>query len=193
MTVASSLGTVTYTGNGSTTVWAYSFYVGSTDELTVTLIETATGAETVLLTTQYTFTPDADLVGGSVTYPKAGGTPISSAYQLEIKRTTPKTQGVSLTNQGAFNPSLLEGALDKLTRITQELAASQSALEASTPQIAALYAVIADLQTVAGIAPEVESVAGIADILELAGYIDGGRADSLYTSDSTFDGGGASG
>lgn len=193
MTVSNTVDRVQYTGNGSATSWAYTFYIGSTDELTVSLITVATGAETVLSASQYTFTPDSDFIGGSITYPKAGGTPISSAYAILIRRTTPRTQTLQLTNQGAFNPALLENALDKLTRIAQELDASRLALEDEVPSIVTLTSAIEDLQAVAAALEDVSAVASIADILEQAGHLDGGRADSVYTNDQVFDGGGASG
>lgn len=124
MTVTTQTASISYIGNGSTTVFTFPFvYVSSTD-ITVTYTNSS-GTETVLNPSQYTFTGNTPSVGqlwgigGSVTYP-ISGSPISTGTFLTITRTLPFEQIVTITNQGAFYPQVVEQALDLLCLLIQQ-------------------------------------------------------------------------
>ena len=69
MTVSSTTTKNSYSGNGSTTVFAYGFKVFDEDDLTVILRTDATGAEAVQsITTHYTVSGVGAASGGNVTF-----------------------------------------------------------------------------------------------------------------------------
>lgn len=125
MTVAVQSSTVTYLGNGSTTVWNYSFPAVSSSDIEVVYTD-STGTETLLTASQYTLTMNAVAtgalwsVGGTVTYPKTG-TGIATGTSLTIRRTVPYEQTVSINNQGAFYPLVIEQAMDLLAFQIQQV------------------------------------------------------------------------
>jgi len=106
-----------YNGNGSTTVFAYDFKVTDQSHLVVTLTSSA-GVDTIqTITTHYTVSGVGDEGGGNVTMVTAP----ASGEQLTITRSVTKTQTNDYQNRGSFRPDNVEGALDKLTQITQDL------------------------------------------------------------------------
>jgi microcystin-dependent protein len=80
----------------------------------------ATGVETTLNASQYTITGIGDPSGGTVTYPLSGS-PLASTHQIIISRVLPLTQETDLTNQDGFYPEVIEGALDYLTMLVQQV------------------------------------------------------------------------
>ncbi len=106
-----------YAGNGSTTVFAYTFRVLDVAHLRVVLTSAA-GVETVqTLTAQYTVSGVDAAGGGSITMvtaPAAGET-------LTILRNVPFTQETDYQNQGAYYAETVEDALDLLTMADQQL------------------------------------------------------------------------
>ena len=118
MTVASATArSGPYTGNGSTTVFAYTFRILDQAHLRVVLTNAA-GVESVLeLTTHYSVSGVGSSGGGNVTIvtaPTVGET-------LTIVRAAPYTQGTDFQNQGAYYAETVEDALDLLTMQTQQL------------------------------------------------------------------------
>ena len=115
MTVSSSTSKVSYNGDGSTTVFAYTFKTFDEDDLTVVL-RSSTGTETTqTITTHYTVSGVGNAGGGNVTMltaPAAGET-------LTILREQPLTQGLDLVPNDPFPAQSLEDALDKLTFMVQ--------------------------------------------------------------------------
>lgn len=127
MTVATTTSTVTYLGNGATTLFTFPFIGVAAADLIVTVTDNL-GVSTILGPTQYSVVINAIPVGGlwgiggSVTYPiGVSPVPIPVGYSLAITRALPYTQTVSISNQGAFYPQAVEQALDKLELQIQQL------------------------------------------------------------------------
>ena len=116
MTVSSTTARASYTGNGTTTVFAVPFYFLAAADLRV-ILRTGTTEVVQTLTTNYTVTGAGVASGGSVTMlvaPAAGTT-------LTILRNTPATQGTDLLPNDRLPAESLEGALDKLTMLVQQV------------------------------------------------------------------------
>jgi hypothetical protein len=106
-----------YSGNGTTTVFSYTFEVQDEAHLVVTLADAA-GVETVqVLNTDYTVSGVGNANGGQITMTTAP----ASTYTLTISRNVPITQEVDLENRRSVAPEVLEDAYDKLTQIAQDL------------------------------------------------------------------------
>ena len=129
MTVATSDYRVTYTGNGATVDFAYTFTVVDTADLTVTKL--TTGTDTVITT----YTEGTDYTVDN-SYPDAGGTvsllvaAASASYDVRITRTVDYTQDLDIMNEGGFYPATLQTQLDKQVMMIQQLEARIAALEA---------------------------------------------------------------
>lgn len=110
-TVTSTTARVFYTGNGSQTVFAYTFKIQSASELRVVTRNNTTGVETVqALTTHYTVGGVGVANGGSVTFVTAP----TSGHIVMIRRYTPLLQPTDLKNQDRYDPARVETALDNL-------------------------------------------------------------------------------
>ena len=107
-----------YAGNGSTTVFAYSFKVVDQAHLVVTVTTTSTGAEVVKeLTTHYSVSGVGDEGGGNVTM----GSAPASGETLTVSRSVTKSQTTDLVNRGSVQPETLETALDRGVQMVQDL------------------------------------------------------------------------
>jgi hypothetical protein len=105
---------VSYTGNGVTTTFPFTFDIDADTEIVVTEVIIATGVETVkTLTTHYTIS------GQNV---EAVSAPASTVRWV-ISRVTAKTQLVDLVENDALPTATVEAALDKNVKISQEVAA----------------------------------------------------------------------
>lgn len=114
MTVSTTLRTISYNGDGVTDVFAvtFAFY-----EIKVTHVD-ASDVETVWSEgTEYSVTGGAGLTG-SITV--AGGFIPASGEKVRIDRMTTRTQLVDYVDNDEFPAASHEGALDRLTMITQE-------------------------------------------------------------------------
>jgi len=117
MTVSSSTNSASYSGNGSTTVFAYGFKIFNDSDLTVTLVNDTTGVETLqVLTTNYTVSGAGTNSGGNVTFVSAP----ASGVTVKIERVMPYTQTTAYTENDPFPAQAHEDALDKLTMLTQQ-------------------------------------------------------------------------
>lgn len=117
MTVSSTTTKNSYSGDGSNTVFAYTFKVFDEDDLTVILRTDATGTETVqTITTDYTVSGVGDAGGGNVTFVTAP----ASGITVVVKRAAPLTQTTDYTPNDPFPAEEHENALDKLTFIAQQ-------------------------------------------------------------------------
>lgn len=115
-TTTTTTSSVSFAGGDGTVAFPYTFPTVSSSDLVVTITVDATGVTaTKTLTTHYATTVGAS--GGTVTMVTAPAT----GETLTIQRVTPKTQLLSLTPGGAFNPTVLTASFDKLTRIVQEI------------------------------------------------------------------------
>lgn len=120
MTISTTTASVTYTGNGATTSFAFSFLI-PTGGITVYKYTKSTLARTTLtLDVDYSVSGLDDPAGGTVTYPLSGS-PLASTELIEIRRTVALTQATALSNQGPFSPDSIEDALDKLTELVQQV------------------------------------------------------------------------
>lgn len=118
MTVSSTTTKDSYSGNGSTTVFAYTFKIFDEDDITVILRDDATGSETTqTLTTNYTLSGVGNTGGGNVTFVTAPAT----GKTVVLLRSTARTQATDYTPNDPFPAESHEEALDKLTFIAQEL------------------------------------------------------------------------
>ena len=116
MTVSSSTSRVSYNGNGSTTVFAYTFRVFDQDDLTV-IIRSANGTETVkTITTHYTVSGVGSAGGGNVTMLTAP----ASGETITILREQDLIQELDIVPNDPFPASSVEDALDKLTFMVQQ-------------------------------------------------------------------------
>jgi hypothetical protein len=128
MTVSTTTSTITYIGNGATTIFSFPFIGVNASDIEVTYVDAA-GVSTILNPSQYTLVlnpaPLGSLwgIGGSVTYPITGSpvTPIQVGTSIAITRIVPFEQTVSIANQGAFYPQAVEKGLDLLELQIQQI------------------------------------------------------------------------
>lgn len=125
MTVSSELSRVQYAGNGEAVSFPFDFRVFAGSD--VKAVATAPGgAERVLEEgVDYSVSLAAEGEGGLVSYPLSGQ-PLAFGHKLTLMRSLPFTQEVDLLNQGAWLPEVLEGALDRVTLLAQELKEAQA-------------------------------------------------------------------
>jgi len=117
MTISTTTIKNSYSGDGSTTVFNYTFKITDQDDIEV-ITRTSAGTESVkTITTDYTVSGVGDAGGGSVTFTTA---PVSGLTVI-LRRDTPQTQGLDLIENDPLPANSLEDAFDKLTSITQEL------------------------------------------------------------------------
>lgn len=116
MTVSSTTTRNSYSGNGSTTTFAYGFKIFADADLTV-ILRSAAGTETVqTLTTNYTVTNAGNANGGNVVF----GTAPASGVTVVIRRNIAQTQSTDYTANDPFPAESHEDALDRLTFIAQQ-------------------------------------------------------------------------
>lgn len=117
MTISTTTIKNSYSGDGSTTVFNYTFKITDQDDIEV-ITRTSAGTESVkTITTDYTVSGVGDAGGGSVTFTTAP----ASGLTVILRRDTPQTQGLDLIENDPLPANSLEDAFDKLTSITQEL------------------------------------------------------------------------
>lgn len=107
-----------YVGNGTTSVFNFSFQINLTSDLVV--IETTAGVSTTkVLTTDYTISQNQDTsTGGSITR-IAGNLPTGT--NLALIRIVPYTQLSSFSNNDQFFPDQYEAAIDRLEMQIQQI------------------------------------------------------------------------
>lgn len=117
MTVPANLNRITYNGNGSTTVFAYTFPILAQGDLDVYLVSSAGVATLKTITTHYTVSGEGELTGGNVTMITAPAV----GEQLLIIRNVAITQESEYNDNREIPADTIEENLDKLTMITQQL------------------------------------------------------------------------
>ena len=132
MTVTSTNQKVSFSGNGSTTVFAYNFKIFAQTDLLV-ILRSATGTETTQqLTSNYTVSGVGATSGGNVTM----GVAPPSGTTLVIQRVQPQLQGLDLVPNDPFPAQSMEDALDKLVFNVQTLNEEVGrAIKASTTNV----------------------------------------------------------
>ena len=130
-TVSTTSSSTTAQGNGVTTSFTYNFPMVSAGDAVITVLNTNVTPNTLttLTPSQYTLT-GVGSIGGTVTYPLTGS-PLSAGYYITISRVVPLVQTVSISNQGPTFKAI-EGGLDYLTYITQQLQSQINSLSVST-------------------------------------------------------------
>ena len=118
MTVSSTTTKNSYSGDGSTTVFAYTFKIFDDDDVSVIVRTDATGSETVKTkTTHYTVSGVGNANGGNITF----GTAPASGETVVLLRSTSQTQTTDYTPNDPFPAAAHEDALDRMTFLAQEL------------------------------------------------------------------------
>jgi hypothetical protein len=116
MTVSSTTTKNSYSGNASTTTFAYGFKIFADADLTV-ILRASTGVETVqTLTTHYTVTNAGVDTGGNVEF----GSAPASGVTVVIRRNMGLTQSTDYVANDPFPAATHEDALDRLTFISQQ-------------------------------------------------------------------------
>ena len=119
MTVSSLTTKNSYSGNGSTSAFSYTFKIFDDDDVTVIIRTDSTGTETVKTkTTHYTVSGVGSASGGTITF-TSGNIPAAGETVL-LLRNTPLTQATDYTPNDPFPAATHEDALDKLTLISQD-------------------------------------------------------------------------
>jgi hypothetical protein len=130
VTVDSATSRVSYTGDGATSAYDFTFKAFDDDDLVVTVRDTASPpTETTLTkTTHYTVSGVGDADGGTVTLVASGSAWLESGtanlktdYLLVIRRRPSLLQEQPFRNLGSFYPSIYEDALDYLLMKVQGL------------------------------------------------------------------------
>jgi len=125
MTVSTTSFKAVYDGNGSQTIWGFSFACPDTKSIVVTIKDTTSGGILVIPPGGFAVSLNPPLganptpVGGTVTYPLSGA-PLAVGFQISIVRSLAFIQPVSLANQSIIYPAVVEKALDYLTMLIQE-------------------------------------------------------------------------
>lgn len=125
MTVNTTTNKAIVQGNGSTTIFNFSFVYVAASFMSVTYTD-ADGNDTLLDPSTYLLTLNAISsgiwgIGGTVTYPLSGS-PIATGTKLTIVRTLPEIQDITISNQGSFYPQVVESMGDIITMLTQQIA-----------------------------------------------------------------------
>ncbi len=119
MTVSSTTVKNSYSGNNSTTEFAYTFKIFADTDLQV-IIRSSTGTETTkTLTTHYTVSGAGDASGGNVTF-TSGNTP-ATGETVVIRRGVPQTQAIDYIANDPFPAESHEEGLDRATMTTQQV------------------------------------------------------------------------
>jgi hypothetical protein len=117
MTISTTIIKVSYSGDGTQTVFPYTFKINAEADIQV-IIRASNGTETVkTLTTDYTVSGVGSASGGNVTMVTAP----SATETIVIRRDTTQTQTVDLVENDPFTAETVEGAFDKSVAISQEL------------------------------------------------------------------------
>ena len=118
MTVSSTTSRVSYSGNGSTDAFTFTFPITAESQIVVILVVDSTEvATTQTITTHYTVSASPWESGGTITMV----TPPASGETLIIMRVVPITQLTDYVENDSFPADSHEEALDKLTFIAQQL------------------------------------------------------------------------
>lgn len=118
MTVSSTTTKNSYNGDGTTTIFAYTYKVFDEDDLAVILRDVATATETVQsINTDYSVSGVGDAGGGNVTFVTAP----AFGKTVFVKRASAQTQTTDYTPNDPFPAEAHENALDKLTFLVQEV------------------------------------------------------------------------
>lgn len=120
MALSTTANKVIFNGNGSATVFPFTFPIPAASYLSVIYTD-ADDVEQTLSPSEYTVTGIGAASGGNVTYTRSGAA-IAGGTKLTIVRTVPYTQLTVLSNQGGYYPEIVEGRLDLIYMALQQIA-----------------------------------------------------------------------
>ena len=115
MTVASTTNKASYNGNGTQSVFAYTFKIFADADIKVYV-----GTTLKTINTHYTLSGVGATNGGNVTF-TSGNIPAAGTGNVTLLRSLALTQGVDLVNYGRFDAEVVEAQYDKLTMMIQQL------------------------------------------------------------------------
>ena len=116
MTIAAGSTITTYNGSGSTGPFSFSWPIQ--DETDLALVKVTAGVSQALVHgADYSVAGVGNPAGGSVTLAAA----LNTGTQLFINSAVPYDQPLSIRDQGAFYPDVLEDALDRVTMQIKQL------------------------------------------------------------------------
>lgn len=119
MTISTTSTKKVYSGNAVATVFAYDFFIQAATDIEVYIADPDGLLELQMLTTDYTLSGIGNPAGGNVTF--VSGAPATGTNNVLLIRDTPLTQETDYIEGDTFPAEEHEKALDKLTRICQEL------------------------------------------------------------------------
>jgi len=115
-----------FTGDGATSVYAYSYLIQAESHLLVTVKDLNDAETTLVLTTDYTVDGVGAATGGNITLVDASqawldsGGDLLTDFVLVIRRVVPITQTTDIRNQGSFFPETHEDTFDFSRMIDQQ-------------------------------------------------------------------------
>ena len=119
MTISSTTVRNSYSGDGSTTTFSYTFKIFQDSDIQV-IIRSANGTETTkTITTHYTVTGAGDSGGGSVIF-TSGNIP-TATQTVVLRRNIPQTQSIDYIANDPFPAESHEEGLDRATMAIQQL------------------------------------------------------------------------
>jgi hypothetical protein len=119
MTISTTIVKNSYSGNGSTAVFNYTFKILDNADLSV-IIRSSTGTETIkTLNTHYTITGALNPSGGSITF-TAGNIP-TAGQTIVLLRNTNQVQNIDYVENDPFPAETHELGLDRAVILIQEL------------------------------------------------------------------------
>lgn len=119
MTISSTTVKNSYSGDGSTTQFNYTFKIFADSDLQV-IIRSAAGTETVkTITTHYTVAGAGNTNGGSITF-TAGNIP-TATETVVLRRAVPQTQAIDYIANDPFPAESHEEGLDRAAMTTQQI------------------------------------------------------------------------
>jgi len=117
MTISTTIIKNSYSGNGSQTVFPYTFKISVNADIQV-ILRSSLGTETVKsISTDYTVSGAGNANGGNVTMIVAP----ASGETLVIRRATIQTQTIDLVENDPFSAETVEGGFDKSISLVQEI------------------------------------------------------------------------
>ena len=128
MTISSTTVRNSYSGDGSTVTFSYTFKIFAETDLEVIIRDDATATETTqTLNTNYSITGVGDANGGSITFlvdaaatPPYDYTP-ATGETVVLRRNVPQTQGIDYIANDPFPAESHEEGLDRLTMQMQQV------------------------------------------------------------------------
>lgn len=130
MTLSTTTNFNTYTGNGGTNIYAFTYEVFLSGDIVVSVTDLDGLITTLVIGTDYTIqglvvgggiatTGTITLVNASQAWLTAGN--LTTGYIITISRIVPLKQLTSLRNQGDFFPEVIENSLDNIVMQIQQL------------------------------------------------------------------------